>query len=267
MRGKIRLILIGDVVAKLGRKALRDTLREWQGKFKPHAVIANVENLAHGKGVTKKSLEELRIAGVTAFTGGNHVWQREDPLGEELHSLNLALPANDPRTPETSQWISLPLGKEKLFVLNLLGQVMMPDATTENPFLTFDRLYNAMGKPHLLVVDLHAEVTSEKVAFGYYVDGRASVVYGTHTHIPTADTRTLAGGTGYITDIGMTGSNDSVLGVGKETIIKRFVHSEKLPFDYPENGPAWVNAIYCELDPATGRCISIKQIAKKFTIN
>ncbi|MBI4091041.1 MAG: YmdB family metallophosphoesterase [Candidatus Komeilibacteria bacterium] len=263
----IKLILIGDVVAKLGRKVLAEILPMLQKKYKPDAVIANIENLAHGKGVTKKTLTELSELGVTAFTGGNHAWKKEDPTSDEIRgSFALALPANDPRTVALLASASLKVAGETLHIISLEGQLGMNEEGIGSPFLAFDQLYDGFGKPKLLLLDFHAEMTSEKGAMGFYADGRASVVYGTHTHIPTADARILAGGTGFITDIGMTGSNDSVLGVDKHVIIDRFLGNKKT-FEYPESGPSWLNAIYCELDPKTGHCTMIKQVQEYLTIN
>ena len=262
----MKLILIGDVVAKLGRRVLAQTLPALKKKYKPDAIIANVENLAHGSGVTKKTLTELSSLGISAFTGGNHSWKKDDPASDEIRgSFALALPANDPRTIPQLASSSLAIGKAALHIISLEGQLEMNEEGIGSPFLAFDQLYDQLGKPKLLLLDFHAELTSEKGAMGFYADGRASVVYGTHTHIPTADARILASGTGFITDIGMTGSNDSVLGVDKSVIIDRFLGNKKT-FEYPEDGPAWLNAIYCELDPKTGHCTMIKQVQEYLTI-
>lgn len=264
---KIKLILIGDVVAKLGRRVLAETLTALKKKYAPDAIIANIENLAHGTGVTKKTLTELSELGVAAFTGGNHAWKKEDPAGDEIRgNFALALPANDPRTVPQLASASLTVAGETLHIVSLEGQLGMNEEGIGSPFLAFDELYDRLGKPKLLLLDFHAEMTSEKGAMGFYADGRASVVYGTHTHIPTADARILSGGTGFITDIGMTGSNDSVLGVDKSIIIDRFLGNKKT-FEYPEDGPAWLNAIYCELDPKTGHCTMIEQVQEYLTIN
>ena len=263
----IRLIIFGDVVARIGRAAVAEVLSAWKKTYEPHAVIANVENLTHGRGITEKSLRELSAAGISVFTGGNHVWSKEDPANPELVSaFPLALPANDPRTIDAQRVQTLTIGGQKLFVLNLLGQVFMHEEGTENPFHTFDKLYETLQRPKLLLVDLHAEATSEKVAFGFHVEGRASLVYGTHTHVPTADARVLPQGTGYVSDVGMTGSDESVLGVSKDVIISRFLGTAKVPFEYPETGAAQVNALYCELDMKTGKVTTLKQLHKKLTI-
>lgn len=263
MSKHITLIVFGDVVARLGRSTLAAVVPLWRKKYKPDLVVANVENLAHGRGVTLKTLDELQKIGIDAFTGGNHVWTKESPL-ELMQEHHLAVPANDPRTPIDKALVKVPCGDQALFVLNLQGTIFMNDDSVENPFLHFDKV--VAGKPLPLLVDLHAEATSEKVAFGHYVDGRASLVVGTHTHIPTADAKILPKGTGYITDIGMTGSDDSVLGVNKEIIIKRFTGEAKEIFDYPEHGPAIANAILATIDMTTGHCTTIEHISHKLII-
>ncbi len=263
----IKVLILGDIVAKIGRRAAAVALQTWKKDYTPDLILGNIENLTHGKGITAHHLAEMREAGLMVGTGGNHVWSKEDPNLETIRAaLPLALPANDSRCGDSAQYQEITVGKAKIIVLNLLGQVGMHDDTTSNPFQYFDTFYESLGKPAILLVDLHAELTSEKIAFGYHADGRASVVYGTHTHVPTADAKILASGTGYITDVGMTGSDNSVLGVDTHVIIKRFLGAGKDPFDYPETGPAQVNAILCELNAESGTCISIKQLSIKLTI-
>ena len=202
----IRILFFGDVVGKIGRRAVTAILPQWQKKYKPDLVIANVENLAHGKGVTERTLQELKSAGINIFTGGNHIWSKDDPSSEAIQAnYVLALPANDPQTPVTHRWQTIPVGEQELYLLSMLGQFQMEGENIRNPFHEFDELYETMEKPKLLLVDFHAEATSEKVAFGLYLDGRASAVLGTHTHVPTADGRILPGQTGYLSDLGMVG--------------------------------------------------------------
>jgi len=215
-----------------------------------------------------QTLAEMSIAGIEVFTGGDHIWSKIDPVEDELQNkYRIALPANDTRTSASLRWQKIKIADQEVFVLNLLGTVFMTNEYTDNPFQKFDELYEEMGKPKLLVVDIHAEATSEKVALGHYLAGRASLVYGTHTHIPTADQRILDEHTGYITDLGMTGSNKDVLGVDRHIIIDRFLEKEKSAFEYPEHGPAWMNAIYCELDITTGKCVKLTRLNAKSLIN
>lgn len=267
MLSTIRILFIGDIVGKIGRRTVASLLPALREEHKPDAVIANAENIAHGKGVTEKALAEMKAAGVDAFTGGNHVWSKSDPTDAELQkNYPLALPANDPRAPASLRLLQLPVAETTLYVLNLLGRFEMHDESSADPFTTFNELRTTLGGKTLLFVDFHAEATSEKVAFGFHVNGRASAVLGTHTHIPTADERILTGGTGYITDVGMTGSNDSVLGVAKEVIIARFLTESKETFIYPETGPAWLNGVILDLDKNTGNCVRLERVQKTLII-
>lgn len=267
MQGKLTILFIGDIVGKLGRTAVKTILPKWQQQYKPDVIVANVENLAHGKGVTRKTLAEMTQLSIDIFTAGDHIWDKAELRREDFSSFPIALPANDSRTVPHCRWQTVTVGHDTLFVLNLVGQVFMDDEHRQSPFHTFDRVYEEMGKPRFLIVDMHAEATSEKVAFGYYVDGRASLVCGTHTHIPTADARILPSSTGYITDCGMTGSNDSVLGVRKDIIINRFLNATKEVFEYPESGPIWINGVLADLDKKTGTCIKLQLLTEMLTIN
>ncbi len=268
MPANIKVLVIGDIVAKLGRSVMQQVLPELKEELQPDLIIANVENLSHGKGVMLKHLQELKDLGVNVFTGGNHVWSKENPLDDSIRAIApFSLPANDPRTTPPFRFQTISINSVQLTIMNLLGTFEMYNETITNPFVAFDELYEQLHQPKFLIVDFHAEATSEKNAFGFHCDGRASAVVGTHTHVPTADERILAGGTGYISDMGMTGSNDSVLGVAKNVIIKRFLGTEKLSFDYPNTGPAWLNGVSLELDANTGKCATIKRIQKTLTIN
>ncbi len=263
----VKILFFGDIVGKIGRRAVAQIIPQWQAKYHPDVILANVENLAHGKGVTVKSLTEMREAGIDAFTGGNHIWSKEDPSDTEIsQNFSLALPANSPLTPVSTRWKTVTVGKHELYILNLLGQFQMEGMVTTNPFTAFDEICQAMGQPKLLLVDFHAETTSEKVAMGLYLNGRASAVLGSHTHVPTADARVLSQGTGYISDLGMAGGQDTVLGVKSDIIINRFKGENIGPFDWPETGPAVISAVYLELDPATGRCLQIEPLHATITV-
>ncbi|MFH0873924.1 MAG: TIGR00282 family metallophosphoesterase [Candidatus Komeilibacteria bacterium] len=262
----LKIIFFGDVVGKLGRRAVITILPQWKKKYKPDLVIANVENLAHGKGITAKTLTELKTAGVTVFTGGNHVYGKEDPTDPELMAnFSLALPANMIKTPDNLRYQKILSNQLELYVVNFLGQFQIESDGSTNPFLEFDKLYDELGRPKLLLLDFHAEATSEKVAFGLYCDGRASAIIGTHTHIPTADARILLGGSGYISDVGMVGGLNTVLGVKADIIINRF-KGETTSFDWPENGEAIINAVYLELDSKTGHCLQITPLQANITV-
>jgi 2',3'-cyclic-nucleotide 2'-phosphodiesterase len=268
MSKNITVLVIGEIVGKLGRRVVTKILPAWRAKYRPDLITANVENLAHGKGVTQKTMTEMKMAGIDIFTSGDHIWDKQNPSFDGFErDFPIAVPANDSRAPEKLRWQTFAFGKEEIFVLNLVGQVFMTGEFTGNPFHAFDSIYEEMGKPKLLLVDIHTEATSEKVAFGHFAAGRASVVYGSHTHIPTSDERILNKSTGYITDIGMVGSDDSVLGVDKEVIIDRFLENDKKTFIYPEAGSAWFNGLLCQLDVNSGKCIKIQRLSEKTNIN
>ena len=230
----------------------------WRKKFSPDVVVANVENIAHGKGIGIKQISELRDAGIDIFTGGNHSLEGKDfekILNDE--TLPILRPANIPNAPgrgvllhkleirnpksETKQNVSL-------LVINLIGQVFMKQQY-DNPFGAIDKILEEYGSatPYK-ILDWHAEATSEKTVMGWYLDGKVSLVYGTHTHVPTADAKILPKGTAYISDIGMTGPYNSVIGAEIEPATQRFKTGVKNPIQPVESGDIEVNAIYLELD-------------------
>ncbi len=256
----IAFLFFGDVVGGIGRKAIAKALPGLRAVWKPDLVVANVENLAHGRGMTPKTLGELRDAGVDAFTGGNHTWH--NPLGSACldapeYAGRMVRPANVTQAREGVGSIVIEVGGAKIQLLNLLGSLLMKDEV-ENPFRAFDRLRDASAD--LAIVDLHAETTSEKEAFGHYVDGRAAAVLGTHTHVPTADAKILPGGTAYVTDVGRNGGRDTVVGFAKEEAVKRFLGPGAKAYDPPERGEADVNAVAITLDPQARKAVAIHKI-------
>lgn len=249
---KTTIIFFGDVVGSLGRQALNKMATVWKTKYQADVLIANIENLAHGKGVTDKTLKEVQNTGIQIFTGGNHIWSKSD-----LHELadttdfKIAAPANDSRTPQKYLYQTIDLVGQKLTVINLVGRTFIEDETLSNPFLAIDKLLEKIAKDSLVVVDMHAEATSEKMAMGFYLDGRVSAILGTHTHVPTADAQILAKGTGYITDIGMVGPYPSVLGIKQDIIIQKFLTDDKIRHELPDSGQIEVNAVLLEIDNRT----------------
>lgn len=264
-----KVLIFGDVVGKTGRQAVAKILPKLKKQLRPNLIIANVENLAHGTGVTPKTLATLEEAGVQVFTGGDHIFAKPDAAKIfEREDSTLIRPAN----------MSVPMGKgEKLLtvakkpvlVVNLLGRVFLGEKLNEkginvaNPFKTIDEIVKkyADQKP-VIIVDFHTEATSEQVAMGYHLDGRAQVLFGTHTHIPTADAQILENGLGYITDVGMSGAKDTVIGVDKKVILNRFLEDKKESFDWPELDEAIVNALYVEINEKTNKAKKIKLIQK-----
>ena len=268
----MKLLFIGDIVGKIGRLAVAAILPDLLSEHKPDLVIANVENLAHGKGITAKTLTEILDAGVDVCTSGNHILNK--PEGRELLAAvgtKVIRPANFPTQSPGQGELLVQIARERLLIVNLVGQVFMKEgATYTNPFTGLDAILDAHKDQDLagIFVDFHAEVTSEKVAMGWYADGRVSAVVGTHTHVPTADQRILPDGTAYITDVGMTGARDSVIGMEREPIVARFASGETGtgPAGIPESGAVVLNAVLVELDPASRKALRIERLDRIFSV-
>lgn len=256
----IKIIFFGDIVGSLGRTAVKKMVPVWQKKYQPDLMIANIENLAHGKGLTLRTLRDISETGIPLFTGGNHIWakeQIEDIDSEE--SFPIAFPANDSRTPKKYLSQSVELDNQKITVLNLNGRTFMLDDTLSNPFLAADKLIKKL-KDDIIIIDFHAEATSEKRALGLYLDGRVAAVLGTHTHVPTNDAHILAKGTGYITDVGMIGSYPSVIGVDSKVIIEKFITEKQIRHEYPDSGQIELNAVLLEIDRDSKKTVSIQNL-------
>lgn len=263
----MRFLIFGDVVGKIGRRALAAVVPELRRELRPDVVLANAENLAHGLGMTARTLSEVLDAGVDLLTGGNHVWDKPEGI-ELLRSPDpkVLRPANYPAGCPGVGWKTISVDGKNVLVVNLLGMVMMKDLV-DNSFRAFDEILAAHGRDaSIIIVDYHAEVTSEKNAFGWYADGRASVVYGTHTHIPSADQRILPKGTAFATDVGMTGARDSIIGIDPATSIPQYTTGRKQRYTWPETGTAWIHAVVADVDPATGRATHIERIYREVTI-
>lgn len=253
----MRLLVFGDVFGKLGREGVKQILPKWKKKFSPDVVIANIENIAHGKGIGIKQINELGEAGVDVFTGGNHSLEGKDfaqILNDE--TLPILRPANIANAPGRgallykfkNKNIKSKINEEvSLLVVNLIGQVFMR-GEYENPFHAADKILEEYGDDATYkILDWHADATSEKVVMGWYLDGRVSAVFGTHSHVPTADARILPRGTAYISDIGMVGPHHSVIGVEIEPSFRRFRDGAKTEKNPVELGPIEINAILLKL--------------------
>lgn len=274
----IKVIFLGDIIGKIGRKAVSQYLPKLKKRYKPDLVIANVENLAHGIGFTRKTLDELRSAGVDFFTSGNHAWSKSG-ADEVLNDVDLPIirPANYSTKKSgfgykevnlsNKKKLAKKISQNKLIVVNLLGRVFITEDLS-CPFKQLDKIIKK-HKKSLFIVDFHAEATSEKLAFGRYFDGRAAAILGTHTHVPTADQVIFPKGTGYVTDVGMIGYYDSVIGANKQRIIEMFLNRTKgaNKHDLPESGQCQFNAIYLEIDAKIKKSVKIKRLDKIININ
>lgn len=248
----MRILFIGDIVGKLGRRAVGEVLPNLKRKEKINLIVANGENLAHGRGATEKTLKEVIGYGVDLFTSGPHIFAHE-----EIFNLNLPLirPANYPADKPGRGFTTLEVEGKNVLMINLAGDQEFIGRTYleegekfENPFGMVEQIIASVERPDLTIVDFHAELTSERKAMGFFLDGQVTAVVGTHTHVPTADAQIFPKGTGYVTDIGMCGAKESVLGVAKETIIKRLAEGAKDPFEWVEKGPAVFNSVLFETD-------------------
>jgi len=265
-----KILFIGDIIGKIGRAGVRNLLPKLKKSLKIDLVIANVENLAHGKGVTERTLNEIKEAGVDIFTSGNHIWKKRTEAEEIFKKQDFFLlrPANYPTgVLGVGEKIFITENKEKILVINLIGRVFFKE-DFDCPFRAIDKILKKYKKEKLnaIVIDFHAEATSETRALGFYVDGRISAIFGTHSHVPTADAKILSNGTAYITDAGMVGAENSVIGVEKESVIQSYLTQINHQFVFPEKGECVFNSVLTEIDLKTGKAVNIKRIDRKTMI-
>ena len=251
--------MVGDVYGEPGRAALSKLL---PGLRQEHAIdftVVNVENAAGGFGVTASLAKSFLDQGVDVMTSGNHIWDKKE-IVEYIVKENLLLrPANFPVGTPGSGFVTVKAGPYRVAVLNLMGRVFMP--AIDCPFRKADEIVPELRKETpIILVDMHAEATSESVAMGWYLDGRVSAVVGTHRHVQTADERVLPGGTAYITDLGLTGPTDGVIGVDREQIIQRFLTQMPIRFE-TARGPAKLHGVVIAVDPDTGRASDIRRLS------
>jgi conserved hypothetical protein TIGR00282 len=250
----LRILFIGDIVGRPGRYLLRDFLPAIKDEYNIDITIANGENAAHGNGLTKKIVDELYSYGIDILTSGNHIWDKKEVLDFIDQEERLIRPANYPDGVPGKGYTSYKLNDNVVFVVNIMGRVFM--SPLDCPFKTIDKIIDECKDiSNYIIIDFHGEATSEKIAFGYYVDGRVTAVLGTHTHVQTADYKILPGGTAYITDSGMTGPYDSVIGSDKSAIINKFITGMPSKFDVAD-GNAQLNAVIIETDNC-GKAVSI----------
>lgn len=252
-----KILFIGDIVGRGGREAVKKILPSLKEKYSPDITVANGENSAGGAGINEKKYKELVENGIDVITLGNHVWNNREFIKEIVNCKNAVRPANYPEGAPGKGWIVV----NGIGILNLMGRVFMKEL--DCPFRAADKLIPEIQKEtKIILVDLHAEATSEKSAMGWYLDGRVSAVVGTHTHVQTADERILPKGTAYISDVGMVGSLNSVIGVDVAPIIERFLTQMPTRFEAAKEPPFIFNAALIEMDESDGKAKSIKRISE-----
>ena len=259
----MKVLFIGDIVGEPGRKALTAGIPKIIERLKVDFIIANAENAAGGFGITKAVGEELFSLGINVLTSGNHIWDKKEAVSYISGERKLLRPANYPESVPGNGSIVLDTDIEgKIAVLNISGRVFM--SHMDCPFRTSKReIQRLKEQTNIIIVDFHAEATSEKSAFGWFLDGEVSAVIGTHTHVQTADETILPGGTAFITDVGMTGPTDSIIGIKKGLIIERFITSMPLRFETAK-GPSVLSAVVVDIDSKTGHSTAIQRLQLKF---
>jgi 2',3'-cyclic-nucleotide 2'-phosphodiesterase len=255
----LKLLFVGDIVGRPGRQALERRLDRLIDRNQVDLVVANGENAAAGFGLTLDIARELLDAGVDVITSGNHIWDKREIYSYLDSQPRLLRPANYPdASPGRGSGIYTTSGGLKVGVINLEGRIFMNPL--ECPFRTADRLVTELRKEtRVILVDIHAEATSEKMALGHYLDGRVSAVIGTHTHVQTADEQILPGGTAYLTDAGMTGARDSVIGISKEIAIEKFITQLPIRFDVAKKNPM-LNGVLIDIAEESGQAVAIERV-------
>ena len=253
----MNILAIGDIIGKPGRQVINRYLRVIRKQYKIEIVIGNAENVAGGFGLTLTTAQELLDDGINVLTSGNHIFAQKEIIPYLDTDIPILRPLNYPAgVPGRGYLIS-----GKVLVVNLIGRTFMNNY--DCPFRTMDKLLADLEKkPPVIIIDFHAEATSEKVAFGRYMDGRVSAVLGTHTHVGTIDAQILPGGTAYVTDIGMTGPTDSIIGDDADAVIQRFLTQMPHRLSVGKGKPV-LNAILVEVDEGSGKATSIKRIQRE----
>src|SRR6266850_5862080 len=254
----LTILCVGDVFGEPGRRAVQILLPRLRKQYDVDLAIVNVENSAGGFGVTPQMARAFLEQGVDVMTSGNHIWDKKEII-EHIAKENLLLrPANFPAGTPGTGYVTVKAGPHKVAVLNLMGRVFM--LPIDCPFRKADEILPELRKETpIVLVDMHCEATSESIAMGWYLDGRVSAVVGTHRHVQTADERVLPGGTAYITDLGMTGPTEGVIGVDRDQIIQRFLNQMPIRFETAK-GPAALQGVVIAVEPETGRATSIRRL-------
>jgi metallophosphoesterase (TIGR00282 family) len=256
----VRILFVADVVGHPGREAVKAVLPGLKKELHPHLTVLNGENAAGGFGLTAKIAAELKGAGADVITSGNHVFAQKEFVGELPNQERVLRPANYPPSAPGQGWCVVDAGGHQVLVMNLIGRVFLD--SLDDPFRAADAILQAHPDVQIVFCDMHAEATSEKTAMGWYLDGRASAVVGTHTHIPTADARVLPGGTAYVTDVGMVGPRDGCIGMDKEVVIQRFLTGIPNRF-VVASGTVTFNSVLVTISSSTGRATSIQRVDRE----
>ncbi len=258
----IKILFISDIIGSPGRLAVRGLLPDLVYEFGPDIVVANGENAAGGFGITAEIYRELKDLGIDIITSGNHIWDRKDLVEDLDNSGDLLRPANYPsHVPGTGNAVFTCASGLKVGVVNLIGRVFMN--AVDCPFTVGRKVVEELRvETKIILLDMHAETTSEKAAIGWHFDGLVSAVIGTHTHVQTSDERILPNGTAFITDAGMTGPMDSVIGMRKEKVLERFLSSMPVRLEVAK-GNVELQGVFVEVNPENGRAIDIRRIRKR----
>jgi len=248
----MKILFIGDIVGSLGRNYAKEVLTTLKKSDNIALVVANADNLAHGRGATKSTVLECVNFGIDAFTGGDHLFHNKE-FQNDIQSLQVARPANYYNPVSGKEYLIVKAKGYSFCVLSLVGSTFA-GGNWKNVFFEAERVLNEIKRKKIknIIVDIHSDLTSEKKALAYFLDGKVSAVLGTHTHVPTADCQVLEKGTGFVTDVGMVGSYDSVLGVKKEIIIGKFLSSLPEKFEWEEKGRVIFNSVLVDIDEKTG---------------
>ena len=258
----LRIGVIGDIIGKPGRLAVLHAMPDLRREPELELVIGNGENVAAGMGLTPRLAEELLAGGIDVLTSGNHIWDKREIYDYLDTDRPVLRPINYPDTAPGRGWlVHVTDAGDDVAVINAMGRVFMNQL--DSPFSRLDELLDGAAEPlpPIRIVDFHCEITSEKNAMGWSLDGRVSAVVGTHTHVPTADARVLPGGTAYISDVGMTGPRDSVIGFSLDSVLPRFTRHLPTRFNVAE-GPVMLNAVVVSVDRGSGRATAIEQVQR-----
>jgi metallophosphoesterase (TIGR00282 family) len=257
----LNVLLIGDIISRPGREALKNFLHPLKQELNIDLCIGNVENAAGMFGITQKIAEKISSYGVDIMTSGNHIWDKKEGVNLLDKAENILRPANYPERLEGRGYLIKKVDSTEVCVINIQGRTFMKPI--DCPFKCVDNILNGLNADvRVILVDFHAEATSEKLAMAFYLDGRVSAVVGTHTHVQTSDERILDGGTAYITDLGMTGPFKSVIGVKPEQVIKRFLTQTNVRFKTASSEPC-LEGLMVSVDEGSGKTAEIKRISKK----